>query len=116
MRPKPIRDDVRTEIEILVHVNEQEVCILDAKNYKEKFTLSAQLASHMASEYIPNYNGYKGKSVAYFGYITSNDLGGLNEKLFKNSTLGEIFQISLLVSVCEEALFRGLLQTKFGLV
>jgi len=76
MRPKPIRDDVRTEIEILVHVNEQEVCILDAKNYKEKFTLSAQLASHMASEYIPNYNGYKGKSVAYFGYITSNDLGG----------------------------------------
>lgn len=44
------------------------------------------------------------------------DDGGLNEKLFKNSTLGEIFQISLLVSVCEEALFRGLLQTKFGLV
>lgn len=76
MRPKPVNEDVRTEIEILIHVDENTICILDAKNYKEKFTLSAGLASHMGSEYIPNYQGYKGKTVSYFGYITSNDFGG----------------------------------------
>ncbi|MBL5844578.1 hypothetical protein HV404_16885 [Bacillus sporothermodurans] len=76
MRPKPLGDDIRTEIEILVHVDEESICILDAKNYREKFTLSANLASHMASEYIPNYHGYEGKSVAYFGYVTANKFGG----------------------------------------
>ncbi|ADU28490.1 AlwI family type II restriction endonuclease [Evansella cellulosilytica] len=76
MRPKPLGNDVRTEIEILIHVDEETVCILDAKNYREKFTLSANLASHMASEYIPNYHGYEGKSVAYFGYVTANRFGG----------------------------------------
>lgn len=76
MRPKPLRDDVRTEIEILVHIDEDTVCILDAKNYKEKFTLSANLASHMASEYIPNYQGYAGKAVTHFGYVSANKFGG----------------------------------------
>lgn len=76
MRPKPLGNDVRTEIEILIHVDDNTVCILDAKNYREKFILSANLASHMASEYIPNYQGYEGKSVAYFGYITANKYGG----------------------------------------
>ncbi|MGO1135815.1 AlwI family type II restriction endonuclease (plasmid) [Bacillus subtilis] len=76
MRPKPLGEDVRTEIEILIHVDDETVCILDAKNYREKFTLSANLASHMASEYIPNYHGYEGKSVAYFGYVTASKFGG----------------------------------------
>lgn len=44
------------------------------------------------------------------------DDGGLNEKLFKNSNVREIFQIALVVAICEELLFRGLLQTVFGLV
>ena len=76
MRPKPLGEDVRTEIEILIHVDEETICILDAKNYREKFPLSANLASHMASEYIPNYHGYKGKAVAYFGYVTASTFGG----------------------------------------
>jgi len=76
MRPKPIGDDIRTEIEILVHVDDETICILDAKDYREKFTLSANLASHMAAEYIPNYHGYQGKAVAYFGYVTANEFGG----------------------------------------
>lgn len=76
MRPKPLGDDVRTEIEILVHVDDKTICIIDAKNYRDKFVLSANLASHMASEYIPNYHGYEGKSVAYFGYVTANKFGG----------------------------------------
>lgn len=75
MRPKI--KGVETEIEILFHVDEKTICIIDAKNYKEKFPLSASLASHMGSEYIPNYHGYGGKSVAYFGYVTANKFSGV---------------------------------------
>jgi len=76
LRPKPVNKDVRTEIEILLHVDQNNICIIDAKNYKKKFTLSANLASHMGSEYIPNYNGYDGKVVSYFGYVTASEWGG----------------------------------------
>ncbi|WP_371932722.1 restriction endonuclease [Bacillus carboniphilus] len=76
LRPKPIDQTIKTEIELLLHVDDHTICIIDAKNYKKKFTLSAQLASHMGSEYIPNYNGYEGKKVRYFGYVTANDWGG----------------------------------------
>lgn len=44
------------------------------------------------------------------------DDGGINEKLFKNSSVLEIIQIAFIVSVCEELLFRGLIQTVFGLI
>jgi hypothetical protein len=76
LRPKPTGKDILTQIEILLHVDETTICILDAKNYKKNFALSAHLASHMGSEYIPNYNGYKEKSVAYFGYITASEWSG----------------------------------------
>ena len=76
LRPKPVVKNVQTEIEILIHVDDNTICIIDAKNYKKKFPLSAYLASHMASEYIPNYNGYAGKSVGYFGYVTASDWSG----------------------------------------
>lgn len=77
-RPKPVNEGVRTEIEILIHVDDKTICILDAKNYRERFPLSASLASHMGSEYIPNYQGYKGKKVSHFGYITASDWGGVH--------------------------------------
>lgn len=76
LRPKPAQSDVRTQIEILIHIDDQTICILDAKNYRKKFTLSANLASHMASEYIPTYSGYEGKLVKYFGYVTASKWGG----------------------------------------
>lgn len=44
------------------------------------------------------------------------DDGGINEKLFKNSSVFDIIQIAFLVAICEELLFRGLIQTVFGLV
>lgn len=75
MRPKPIAD-VATEIEILLKYGDCECGIIDAKNYKSKFSLSASLASHMVSEYIPNYNGYDGRRVMFFGYITASDWSG----------------------------------------
>lgn len=44
------------------------------------------------------------------------DDGGINEKLFKNSTVLDIFMIAFVVAISEEVLFRGLLQTSFGLI
>ena len=42
------------------------------------------------------------------------DDGGINEKLFRNQSVGSIFFIALTVAICEELLFRGVIQTTFG--
>ena len=76
MHPKI--DDERTEIDILIKYGENLCGILDAKNYKEKFILSSNLASHMASEYIPNYINYDGSILNFFGYVTCSDIGGIS--------------------------------------
>lgn len=50
-------------------------------------------------------------------YILPKDIfddGGINEKIFKNESIGWIFVICLLVSISEELLFRGVIQTTFG--
>jgi AlwI restriction endonuclease len=73
LRPRPTVKGERTEIEILIHLDDENICILDAKNYGKKFPLAANLASHMASEYIPIYHGYQGKKVHSFGYITATN-------------------------------------------
>lgn len=78
LRPKPLDIEARTEIEILIHIDDESIAIIDAKNYKEKFILSASLANHMATEYIPNYQGFDGKTVKYFGYVTAAKIGGLS--------------------------------------
>lgn len=44
------------------------------------------------------------------------DDGGINERLFRTKNIGEIFFLVLLVSVSEEILFRGVVQTVFGYV
>src|SRR5690606_38739392 len=44
------------------------------------------------------------------------DDGGINERLFTNRGFWQIIWIALLVAFCEELLFRGVIQTKFGLV
>lgn len=75
MRPKP-NASVETEIEILLKINNNIACIIDAKNWRKKFALSAGFASHMASEYIPNYDGYDNRKVGYFGYVTAANWSG----------------------------------------
>ncbi|MBY0001438.1 restriction endonuclease [Priestia aryabhattai] len=75
MRPKPTTN-VQTEIEILLKVGNKLSFIIDAKMYRPKFSLSANLVSHMASEYIPNYEGYDDREVTYFGYITVEEWSG----------------------------------------
>src|SRR5699024_12720360 len=44
------------------------------------------------------------------------DDGGINERVFKGQSVFHIFQISLIVAIAEEALFRGAIQTTFGYV
>lgn len=44
----------------------------------------------------------------------SMDDGGINEMLFRNRPVWHIFVIALIVSVCEELLFRGAIQHAFG--
>ncbi|MEC5422434.1 CPBP family intramembrane metalloprotease [Virgibacillus sp. C22-A2] len=44
------------------------------------------------------------------------DDGGINERIFRNQSIGYIFVISLLVAVSEEILFRGVIQTNFGYI
>jgi len=87
MRPKP-ENSVQTEIEILLKYNGSRCGIIDAKNYREKFSLSAGLASHMASEYIPNYDGFEGSELNFFGYVTASSFAG-HRNLEKISNLAK---------------------------
>ncbi len=44
------------------------------------------------------------------------DDGGMNEKVFKHTTMLHVAFIALIVAISEELLFRGLVQTVFGYV
>src|SRR5690625_6425293 len=44
------------------------------------------------------------------------DDGGINEKLFKNLSIADIFCVTLIIAVSEEILFRGLVKTTFGFI
>ncbi len=76
MNPRPQQMQTNTEIEILLKYGQVACGIIDAKNYRDKFALSASLASHMGAEYIPNYDGYEGRTLQFFGYVTAHGWGG----------------------------------------
>lgn len=44
------------------------------------------------------------------------DDGGINERIFKKRSIFSIFIIALVVSISEELLFRGVIQTTFGYI
>jgi uncharacterized protein len=44
------------------------------------------------------------------------DDGGLNERIFRNRSISQIAFIAAIVAVPEELLFRGMIQTHFGLI
>ena len=44
------------------------------------------------------------------------DDGGLNERIFRNRSVFQIALISAIVAIPEELLFRGIIQTHFGLI
>lgn len=74
------------------------------------------------------------KEIAYYGIIPGliiviidviimyvlpkkyYDDGGINERIFKNRSVGSIMFIAIVVAICEELLFRGVIQTTFGFV
>jgi len=44
------------------------------------------------------------------------DDGGINEKIFQSRSVFEIIGLTLLIAFCEEVLFRGIIQTHFGII
>src|SRR5690625_3318803 len=44
------------------------------------------------------------------------DDGGINERIFKNRSISNIFLLTVLIAISEELLFRGVIQTTFGFV
>jgi len=44
------------------------------------------------------------------------DDGGINERMFRGLSIPHLLGVTLLIGTCEELLFRGILQTHFGLV
>jgi len=44
------------------------------------------------------------------------DDGGINKKIFRGRSIPHIFILCLLIAFCEELLFRGVIQTNFGLI
>lgn len=44
------------------------------------------------------------------------DDGGINERIFKSLSVGEIFFVCIIIALSEELLFRGVLQTTFGYI
>ena len=62
--------------------------------------------------------------IVYFAdlYLMKNvpkhmfDDGGINEKMFQRRTIPHIFVLAFVIALVEEFLFRGVIQTHFGLV
>lgn len=42
------------------------------------------------------------------------DDGGINDRVFRNRSVANIFLLALVVAIAEELLFRGVIQTSFG--
>src|SRR5690625_6777987 len=44
------------------------------------------------------------------------DDGGINKKIFKNRSISDIFILTVVIAICEEALFRGVIQKTIGFI
>lgn len=75
LRPKPLRGN-GPNIEIAVLDKSGRFGIIDCKCYGESFALTSSFADYMGSEYIPDYEGYKGNKVSFFGYIVLKKFTG----------------------------------------
>lgn len=75
------------------------------------------------SEEIFILGGLSGLTIVFINIFlekvlpsTYLDDGGTNDKIFKKQSFLTIFWITLWIAIAEEALFRGVLQTTFGLI
>lgn len=101
------------------------------------FILTALILSVILFENFSDWIDYfelNGNDIVYYGVIPGMivvaidlvlmrtlprryyDDGGINEKIFKNRPIGDIFILALTIAIAEELLFRGVLQTTFGYV
>nr|WP_239454508.1 CPBP family intramembrane glutamic endopeptidase [Bacillus suaedaesalsae] len=69
------------------------------------------------------YGGLTGSLVVIIDFILMKvlpehffDDGGINEKVFQHRSIIHIFFLSWIIAISEEWLFRGVIQTHFGLV
>ena len=75
LRPKPVRG-TGSNIEIAVVDKAGRLGIIDCKCYGSSFPLSATLADYMGVEYIPDYDGFEGLEVSFFGYVVLKGFTG----------------------------------------
>lgn len=73
MHPKPTSDfnNGNEDIDIMGTTPDGKLILIDAKNYAEKFQLSAGLRNKMATSYLRGYMGYNGKNPHYYCYVTA---------------------------------------------
>ncbi|WP_281165898.1 AlwI family type II restriction endonuclease [Liquorilactobacillus sicerae] len=95
MHPDPTTafNNVNENIDLLAETNDEDMILVDAKNYSRNFNLSAALRNVMANSYIEGYKGYDGLNPKYYCYVTANtnsnekNLQKINELALKNSGL-----------------------------
>lgn len=101
------------------------------------FLLISILLSLFLFEHISDWTHYFNlnmKEIIYYGLIPGlvvviidlllmNSLpkrffddGGINERIFQNRSIADIFILALMIAICEELLFRGVIQTTFGYI
>lgn len=117
MRPDPTASAATTRIEILLKYGTDYCGLIDAKKH-DKFQLSPSLAALMSTEYLPNYDGYDGRKVGFFGYITSSDWSGernlkkiseqARERFPDRNIAGIMLSAKVLLGFLDYCLERGL--------
>lgn len=75
--PKPTNslNGTNENIDILGEV-QKDLILIDAKNYKNEFRLSANFRNIMANSYISGYMGFNGHNPRYYCYVTANKIKG----------------------------------------
>lgn len=78
---------------------------------------------HWNAKDILLLGGLSGAGIVFINIIMEEllppsmlDDGGINDKIFEKQSIWTIFWITLWIAISEEMLFRGLLQTTFGLI
>jgi uncharacterized protein len=77
---------------------------------------------HFDAATVLTYGGGSAAIVLFIDFLSMRylpehwyDDGGINEKIFENRSVPHIFFLCLLIAFSEELLFRGVIQTHFGL-
>jgi uncharacterized protein len=124
------------QADIIKNLNQKEI-LLNLYLTQFLFLLSAFIISYFFYRdifYFSNYLTFYPKDILVIGGLSSFiviildvmmwkyvpkhliDDGGINEKIFSSLPIVQILILTLIISICEEILFRGTLQPKVGLI